>query len=210
MELMSGKGSREGAAFEPLLPAARRPFSIKSVRIGETAYPVSERELITFPWGTLTAFSHAGVLHRPVLVVAPLSGGFPFLLRDLVIGLLRHAHQVAITDWPDARFVSLAHGRFGVSDSISHVVSMIRTLGPDLHVVAVSQGAVTALAAVALLAAEDRDLAPRSLVLLGGPIDPLANPTRLVNFVRARSLSWFERNVIEVVPAGNLADFSCH
>ena len=76
---------------------------------------------------------------------------------------------------------------------------MIRTLGPDLHVVAVSQGAVTALAAVALLAAEDRDLAPRSLVLLGGPIDPLANPTRLVNFVRARSLSWFESNVIEVV-----------
>ena len=105
---MSGKGSREGAAFEPLLPAARRPFSIKSVRIGETAYPVSERELITFPWGTLTAFSHAGALHRQVLVVAPLSGGFPFLLRDLVIGLLRHAHQVAITDWPDARFVSLA------------------------------------------------------------------------------------------------------
>jgi hypothetical protein len=75
---MSGKGSREGAAFEPLLPAARRPFSIKSVRIGETAYPVSERELITLPWGTLTAFAHAGVLHRQVLVVAPLSGGFPF------------------------------------------------------------------------------------------------------------------------------------
>ena len=105
MELMSGKGSWEGAAFEPLSPAARRPFSIKSVRIGETAYPVSERELITLPWGTLTAFSHAGALHRQVLVVAPLSGGFPFLLRDLVIGLLRHAHQVAITDWPDARFV---------------------------------------------------------------------------------------------------------
>ena len=61
---------------------------------------------------------------------------------------------------------------------------------------------MTALAAVALLATEDRDLAPRSLVLLGGPIDPLANPTRLVNFVRARSLSWFESNVIEVVPAG--------
>ena len=97
MELMSGKGSTEGAAFEPLLPAARRPFSIKAVRIGETAYPVSERELITLPWGTLTAFSHAGALHRQVLVVAPLSGGFPFLLRDLVIGLLRHAHQVAIT-----------------------------------------------------------------------------------------------------------------
>src|SRR3954464_6563950 len=202
MELMSGKGSREGAAFEPLSSAARRPFSIQSVRISETAYPVSERELITLPWGALTAFSHAGVVHRPVLVVAPLSGGFPFLLRDLVIGLLRHAHQVAITDWPDARFVSRAHGQFGVGDSISHVASMIRALGPDLHVVAVSQGAVTALAANALLAAEDQALTPRSLVLLGGPIDPVANPTPLVNFVRARSPQWFADNVIETVPAG--------
>jgi poly(3-hydroxybutyrate) depolymerase len=66
----------------------------------------------------------------------------------------------------------------------------------------VSQGAVTALAAVALLAAEDQGLTPRSLILLGGPIDPLANPTPLVNFVRAHSRSWFANNVIETVPAG--------
>src|SRR5215210_2913557 len=200
--MRSREGSTERSDPEPFVRAARRPFGITSVRIGSVTHPVSESALITLPWAALTAFSHPGVLHRQILVVAPLSGGFPFLLRDLVIGLLRHAHRVAVTDWPDARFVSLAHGRFGVSDSISHVVSMIRTLGPDLHVVAVSQGAVTALAAVALLATEDRDLAPRSLVLLGGPIDPLANPTRLVNFVRARSLSWFGSNVIEVVPAG--------
>jgi poly(3-hydroxybutyrate) depolymerase len=172
------------------------------VRIGSKTHPVSEGELATLPWAALTAFSHPGVSHRQILVVAPLSGGFPFLLRDLVIGLLRHAHRVAITDWPDARYVPLCHGRFGVSDSISHVASMIRALGSDLHVVAVSQGAVTALAAVALLAAEDQALTPCSLVLLGGPIDPAANPTSLVNFVRARSLPWFVDNVIETVPAG--------
>src|SRR5215213_9031237 len=200
--MRSGEGPTERFGSEPFARAAWRSFGVEAVRLGSETHPVSQTELMTLPWAALTAFSHPGVPQRQILVVAPLSGGFPFLLRDLVIGLLRHAHRVAITDWPDARFVSLAHGRFGVSDSISHVVSMIRTLGPDLHVVAVSQGAVTALAAVALLAAEDRDLAPRSLVLLGGPIDPLANPTRLVNFVRARSLSWFERNVIEVVPAG--------
>src|SRR3954454_1426602 len=146
--------------------------------------------------------SHPGIAQRQVLVVAPLSGGFPFLLRDLVVGLLRHAHRVAITDWPDARYVPLSHGGFGVEDSISHVASMIRALGPDLHVVAVSQGAVTALAAVALLAVEDQPLTPRSLILLGGPIDPAANPTPLVNFVRARSPQWFADNVIETVPAG--------
>jgi poly(3-hydroxybutyrate) depolymerase len=163
---------------------------------------VSECAFVTLPWAALTALSHPGVPQRQILVVAPLSGGFRFLLRDLVVGLLRHAHRVAVTDWADARYVPLSHGRFGVGDSISHVASMIRALGPDLHVVAVSQGAVTALAAVALLAAEDQALTPRSLILLGGPIDPVANPTPLVNFVRARSLQWFEDNVIETVPAG--------
>src|SRR5215217_4946155 len=148
--MRSGEGPTEQPTSEPFLPAARRSFGVEAVRL------VSQTELMTLPWAALTAFSHPGVPQRQILVVAPLSGGFPFLLRDLVVGLLRHAHQVAVTDWPDARFVSLAHGQFGVSDSISHVISMIRTLGPDLHVVAVSQGAVTALAAVALLAAEDR------------------------------------------------------
>src|SRR5215204_1835470 len=187
---------------EPFVRAARRSFGIEAVRIESETHPVSEGSMMALPWAALTAFSHPGVSHRQILVVAPLSGGFPFLLRDLVIGLLRHAHRVAVTDWPDARYVPLSHGRFGVGDSISHVASMIRALGPDLHVVAVAQGAVTALAAVALLAAEDQALTPRSLVLLGGLIDPGANPTPLVNFVRARSLRWFEDNVIETVPAG--------
>src|SRR5215203_4500658 len=163
-----GENPTERLASEPFVRAARRSFGIDSVRIGPDIVPVSESALMGLPWASLTAFSHPGVLHRQALVVAPLSGAFPFLLRDLVVGLLRHAHRVAITDWPDARYVPLAHGRFGVSESISHVASMIRALGPDLHVVAVSQGAVTALAAVALLAAEDQALTPRSLVLLGG------------------------------------------
>jgi poly(3-hydroxybutyrate) depolymerase len=154
---------------------------------------------MTLPWAALTVFSHPSAPDRQILVVPPLSGGFPFLLRDLVIGLLRHAHRVAVADWFDARYVPLGHGRFGVDESVSHVARMIRTLGPDLHVVAVSQGAVTALAAAALLASEDQALAPRSLALLGGPIDPLAKPTPLVNFVRARSLQWFADNVIETV-----------
>jgi poly(3-hydroxybutyrate) depolymerase len=197
-----GEGPTEQPTSEPFLPAARRSFGIEAVRIGSKIHPVSECALVTLPWAALTAFSRPGVPQRQILVVAPLSGGFPFLLRDLVVGLLRHAHRVAITDWPDARYVPLSHGRFGVGDSISHVASMIRALGPDLHVVAVSQGAVTALAAVALLAAEDQALTPRSLILLGGPIDPVANPTPLVTFVRARSPQWFADNVIETVPAG--------
>src|SRR4051812_528868 len=200
--MQPGENLTERFSPESFVRAARRSFGIDAVRIGSEVHAVAECALVTLPWAVLTAFSHPGAPQRQILVVAPLSGGFPFLLRDLVVGLLRHAHQVAITDWPDARYVPLSHGRFGVGDSISHVASMIRALGPDLHVVAVSQGAVTALAAVALLAAEDQALTPRSLTLLGGPIDPVANPTPLVNFVRARSPQWFADHVIETVPAG--------
>ncbi len=35
---------------------------------------------------------------------------------------------------------------------------------------------------------------------MASPIDPLANPTRLVQLLRERPLSWFERNVIATVP----------
>ena len=109
---------------EPFVRPARRSFGIDAVRIGSEIHLVSECDLVTLPWAALTAFSHHGVAHRQVLVVAPLSGGFPFLLRDLVVGLLRNAHRVAVTDWPDARYVPLSHGRFGFEDSISHVASM--------------------------------------------------------------------------------------
>jgi poly(3-hydroxybutyrate) depolymerase len=131
-----GENLTERFGLEPFGRAARRSFGIEAVRIGSEIHAVSEGALVTLPWAALTAFSRPGVPQRQILVVAPLSGGFPFLLRDLVVGLLRHAHRVMVTDWPDARYVPLSHGRFGVGDSISHVASMIRALGPDLHVVA--------------------------------------------------------------------------
>src|SRR3954453_9905887 len=119
--MQAGETLIERFGPEPFVRAARRSFGVEAVRLGSETHPVSQAELMMLPWAALTAFSHPGIAHRQVLVVAPLSVGFPFLLRDLVVGLLRHAHQVAITDWPDARYVSLAHGQFGGSDSISHV-----------------------------------------------------------------------------------------
>src|SRR4051812_43637141 len=78
-----GKDPTEQPTSEPFLAAARRSFGIDAVRIGSEIHPVSECALVTLPWAALTAFSHPGVPQRQVLVVAPLSGGFPFLLRDL-------------------------------------------------------------------------------------------------------------------------------
>jgi hypothetical protein len=60
------------------------------------------------------------------------------------------------------------------SDKIGYLADMIRVLGADLHVIAVCQAVVPALAATALLAAHEHNKTPRSLILIGGPVDPLA------------------------------------
>ena len=119
-----------------------------------------------------------------------------------MLGLLRRRATVAVTDWFDARFVPKAAGRFGLKDNISYVLHMTRTLRSNPHIVAVCQGVIPALAATAPLSANEPEAAPCSLTLVAGPIDPLANPTRAVRLARSRSLSWFERNVIEAVPSG--------
>ena len=193
--------AKDSASSERIRSLARSPFGIETLRIGQANVRVTQSDGLSLPFGLLTTFSHPKVGTRRILVVAPLAGGFPVLLRDLVVGLLRH-DTVSVTDWLDARYVPAHDGQFGLDDNIRYVMAMMRQLGPDLDVVAVCQGAVAALAATALIATESPDQAPRSLVLIGGPVDPLANATPVVRLVRARSLQWFQNNVIEAVPAG--------
>jgi poly(3-hydroxybutyrate) depolymerase len=134
-----------------------------------------------------------------VLVVAPLSSHFPILLRDLVLGLLPN-FQVHVTDWVNARHVPVEHGSFDLDENISHIIQAMRTLAPELNVVALCQAGVPALAATASLSANDQACAPRSLVLIAAPVDPAANPTRVSRLIRSRPLSWYESNVITRVP----------
>jgi poly(3-hydroxybutyrate) depolymerase len=188
--------------FEPLTEAARREFDIRSVLAGARCRPVLTRERATLRYARLLAFSRARRPKRRALVVAPLAGGFPFLVRDLVIALLRDLDEVLMTDWPDARYLPLERGRIGFDQTVCEVAAMIRAGAPGLHVIGVCQGAVSALMATALLSAEEPSVAPSSLVLMAGPIDPLANPTGVVRLLRARPLRWFEDNVIATVPPG--------
>ena len=133
-----------------------------------------------------------------MLVVAPLAGAYPILFRDVVVGLLRHAN-VAITDWRDPYYVPKSRGEFGLAENISYVLEMIRAIGPGGHVIGICQGAVSALAATALLSTLDEAAAPRSLTLIAGPIDPLANPTRVGLASRAFPPE-FQHNVMRSVP----------
>ena len=179
--------------------AAFRPFGITAVERRGASYRVVESSVGSFRFGVLRRFCRSTDARRRLLIVAPMAGGYPVLLRDLVMALLSELDEVFITDWPDSRYVPKSIGTFGLADNIVHVEAMIRALGPASHVVAVCQGVVPALAATALLSAADDEAVPQSLTLVAGPADPIANPSRVVRLLRERPLAWFEQNVIEKV-----------
>ena len=153
------------------------------------------------PFGRLIRFVDRDVRVRPrVLVVAPMSGHYATLLRGTVEALLG-AHDVYVTDWADARDVPLEAGHFDLSDYIGYVMDYIRLLGPDVHVIAVCQPAPAVLAAVALLAGDDDPAQPRTMTLMGGPVDPRVAPTAPVELATTRTLEWFERELTMRVPS---------
>jgi poly(3-hydroxybutyrate) depolymerase len=121
------------------------------------------------------------------------------LLRGTIATMLQD-HDVYVTDWANARNVSLLNGRFDLDDHIALMMQFMRTLGPDLNVLAVCQPAVSALAATALLAQDNDPMQPKTLTLMGGPIDTRAAPTKVSRFAEAHSVEWLERHVIDTVP----------
>jgi poly(3-hydroxybutyrate) depolymerase len=196
---------RSAAAAMELLSNAgmshdRPDFGIRAVTIEGEAIAVTEEVVASDPFCNLLHFRKDRPREEPIiLVVAPLSGHFPTLLRGTVQTLLPD-HDVFITDWVNARNVPLLFGRFGLDDFVDLVIRFIRLLGPQVHVMAVCQPSVPVLAAVSLLAAAGEACQPASMILMGGPIDPAANPTEVNRFAEAHSLDWFERTVITTVP----------
>ena len=177
-------------------------FGLKTAKVAGETVAVTERIVLKKAFCNLLHFEKPeGTPAQPrVLLVAPMSGHHATLLRGTVAALLDD-HDVYVTDWTDARLVPLAQGRFDLDDYIDTVAGLIRFLGPQTHVIAVCQPAVPVMAAVSLMAASDESVQARSMTLMGGPIDPMANPTVPVKLAATRPLSWFERTVITTVPA---------
>ena len=185
------------------LTHSRPPYRIDSVLVGGQEAPIEEVVTITKPFGTLLHFKKARVLgqphHPPVLLVAPLSGHFATLLRETARTLLQD-HDVYITDWHNARDVSLKHGPFALDDYVEHMISFIEAIGPGVHVVAVCQPCVAALAATAVMAEDDNPAQPSSLTLMAGPVDCRINPTGVNELANSKPIEWFEKNLITHVP----------
>lgn len=134
-----------------------------------------------------------------VLVVAPLSGHHSTLLRDTVRTLLQD-HEVYITDWIDGRMVPLSEGEFRLDDYVHYCIEFMQLLGPDLHVVSVCQPTVPVMAAVSLMASANDPKQPKTMTMMGGPIDTRQSPTEVNNLATTKPFSWFENNVIYTVP----------
>jgi poly(3-hydroxybutyrate) depolymerase len=177
-------------------------FGLASTVVDGERVAVTERVVWERPFCQVIAFDRA--IRRPtaqpkMLVVAPMSGHYATLLRGTVEAFLP-SHQVFITDWVDARMVPLAAGRFDLDDYIDYLIGMFRSLGPDLHIVAVCQPSVPVIAAIARMEAENDPLTPRSMTLMGGPIDTRRSPTSVNELAEKRGIEWFKQNCIVKVP----------
>ncbi len=183
-------------------------FGIRSVEIDANEVAVHEQVAIEKPFCRLVRFKRftddlptlQRIKSQPtVLVVAPLSGHHSTLLRETVRKLLED-HKVYITDWTDARMVPESAGPFHLDDYVAYVQEFMRSIGPEeLHVISVCQPTVPVLAAVSLMASNGEPT-PRTMTMMGGPIDARKSPTAVNNLAMNKSHSWFQNNVIYRVP----------
>ncbi|GAC1330301.1 MAG: polyhydroxyalkanoate depolymerase [Mycobacteriales bacterium] len=196
---------RKVAAFHEVVANAKvthyRPaFGIHSVTVDGVEVDVREEAVDSTPFGTLLHFAKPDGPPQPtVLLVAPLSGHFATMLTATARTLLR-SFDVYITDWHNARDISVEHGPFGLDDYVEHLIRFLKVLGPQTSVVAVCQPAVPAFVATAVLAMDDDPAQPRSLTLMAGPIDTRVNPTAINATAMKRPLEWYRRRCLTTVP----------
>lgn len=161
---------------------------------------VNIETVVERPFGDLIHFNVTGREPNPrkVLLVAPMSGHYATLLRSTVKSLLVDC-EVYVTDWHNARDIPVSEGKFDIEDYTLYLVDFMRELGPDTHVIAVCQPAPLTLAATAYLAEQDPEAQPRSLTLIGGPVDPDATPTDVTDFGRRVTMGQLEETMIQRV-----------
>ncbi|HET9813099.1 MAG TPA: polyhydroxyalkanoate depolymerase [Sphingomicrobium sp.] len=185
-------------------PRGKPEFGILSVKVGRKTVRVDEQVLLRKSFGQLKHFAKDGVEGGPpLLIVAPMSGHYATLLRGTVARMLPR-HDVYITDWRDAKCVPLADGSFDLDAYIDYLVEFLELIGERTgerpHLLAVCQPAVPAFAATALMNADKNPWRPRTLTMMGGPIDTRQAPTAVNTLATQRPYGWFEHNVIATVP----------
>ena len=188
-------------------PRGKPAFGLTSTTVDGRVVAVTEEIVAQKPFGQLKRFRREGVEGGPkLLIVAPMSGHYATLLRGTVERMLVSA-DVYITDWRDAKLVPLSEGSFDLDDYVDYIIDFMEALGANdgqggSHMLAVCQPSVPCYAAVALMNADRNPALPKTLTMMGGPVDTREAPTAVNTLATERPFSWFEQNVIATVPMG--------
>ncbi len=185
-------------------PRGKPKFGIDFVRVAGKDVPVHEEILLQKPFGQLKHFHREGIDKGPsLLIVAPMSGHYATLLRGTVERLLP-SFDVYITDWRDAKMVPVSEGSFDLDDYVDYLIEFLELIAQETgerpHLLAVCQPAVPAFAATALMNEDKNPSRPRTLTMMGGPIDTRQAPTAVNTLATQRPFAWFENNVVATVP----------
>lgn len=186
-------------------PRGKPEFGLDHTIIDGREVAVVEQVALRLPFGQLKRFARQGVEHGPkLLIVAPMSGHYATLLRGTVERMLPFA-DVYITDWRDAKLVPAADGKFDLDDYIDYLIAFLEHIGPNdgaggTHMLAVCQPSVPCYAVACLMEADKHPCRPRTLTMMGGPIDTRDAPTAVNTLATKRPHAWFEQNVIATVP----------
>jgi len=182
-------------------PRGKPQFGLGQTEVDGRTVDVHEVIEARKPFGQLLHFVREGVEPGApkLLIVAPMSGHFATLLRGTVERMLP-GHDVWITDWRDARNAPLSEGSFDLDDYVDYLKDWLIHIGPGAHMLAVCQPSVPSYAVTALMGAEEHPCRPRTLTMMGGPIDTREAPTVVNNLATERPLTWFDQNVVATVP----------
>ena len=186
-------------------PRGKPEFGITETKVGRKSVAVHEEVVLRKSFGQLKRFvkDGAGKDQPKLLIVAPMSGHYATLLRGTVQRLLP-TFDVHITDWRDAKLVPLDEGTFDLDDYVDYLIEFLEHIGEGAgerpHMLAVCQPSVPAFAATALMGAEKNPWRPKTLTLMGGPIDTREAPTAVNTLATDRPMSWFQNNAIATIP----------
>lgn len=153
-------------------------FNLTETTINGTTTPVTEKTISNKPFYNLQRFTVARGADKKVpkvLLIPPMSGHHPSLLRDTVKALLPGT-DMHVVGWKEPRDVPLSEGDFDFQTYVLEVKKLIEDMEPDTHVMSVCQPNPVVVAALALIAQEDPSKLPCSATVMAGPID-----TRIVD-----------------------------
>ena len=191
--------------LERLTQSYNKPaFDIRQVNVNGQPVVVEEETVLTLPFCHLLHFKKVGSPTQPkLLIVAPMAGHYATLMRDTVRDSLPF-FDVYVTDWQNARDVPISCGGFDMDSYIAVLIRFFEELSPDFHVMGVCQSGVPCYAALALLE-DSKQLSewlPKSMILMGSPIDTRRSPTSVNQYATEHGEDWFERMALTIVPEG--------